>query len=144
MSACANSGHHAALFDHLIRSYLQSLWDCKPKCFGGFEIYNEFELGRLQYRQIGRFFALENPAGIDTGLPPSMRKVRCVAHKTADCHGRAPGVNRWHGMSGRQRDDLIGIGKKRNSAAYHERVSPLLNNVREGRLELAWATCIHG
>jgi len=47
-------------------------------------------------------------------------------------------------MSGRQCDDLIGIGKKRNSAAHHERVSPLLNNVREGRLELAWATCIHG
>src|SRR5262249_8031516 len=46
-------------------------------------------------------------------------------------------------MPGRQRDDLIGIGKKRNSAAHHKRVSPLLNKVREGRLELAWATCIH-
>ena len=48
-----------ASFDHLVRSYLQSLWDCKPKCFGGFEVYKEFKLGRLQYRQIGRFFALE-------------------------------------------------------------------------------------
>jgi hypothetical protein len=38
---------------------MQSLWDCKPKCFGGFEVYNEFKLGRLQYRQIGRFSALE-------------------------------------------------------------------------------------
>lgn len=38
----------------------------------------------------------------------------------------APCVNRWHGMAGRQRDDLIGIRKKRNSAADHERVSPLL------------------
>ena len=45
-------------------------------------------------------------------------------------------------MPGRQRDDLIGIGKKRNSAAHHERVSLLLNKLREGRLEIAWATCI--
>src|SRR5262249_32396470 len=52
-------------------------------------------------------------------------------------------VKRWHGMPGRQRDDLIGIGKKRNSATDHKSVSPLLNKVREGRLELAWATCIH-
>ena len=103
--------------------------------FGGFEVYKEFNLGRLQYRQIGWFFALENPTGVDTGLPPSMRKARCIAHKTTDCHGRAPGVNRWHGMSGRQRDNFIGIGKKRNSAAHHERVNPLLNNVREGPLD---------
>src|ERR1700737_2680683 len=46
-------------------------------------------------------------------------------------------------MAGRQRDDLIGICKKRNGATHHERVSPLLNKLRKGRLELAWATCIH-
>jgi hypothetical protein len=33
--------------------------------------------------------------------------------------------------------------EKRNSAAHHDRFSSLLNKVREGRLELAWATCIH-
>ena len=44
-------------FDHLVRSYLQRLWDCKPKSFGDFEVYNEFKLGRLHDRQIGRFFA---------------------------------------------------------------------------------------
>ena len=66
-----------------------------------------------------------------------------MAHKTAECHGPAPSVNRWYGMSGRQRDDLIGIGKKKTVAAHVERVSPLLNKVRKGRLDLAWATCIH-
>ena len=42
------------------------------------------------------------------------QKVRCIAHKTVDCHGRAPGVNHWHAIPGSQRDDLIGIGEKRN------------------------------
>src|SRR5215510_14902654 len=88
-------------------------------------------------------FSPENAAGVDTGLSPSIRKARRIAHKTADFHGLAPGVNRRHGMAGRQGDDLIGICKKRNSAAHHERFSSLLNKVREGCLELAWATCIH-
>src|SRR5262249_7919902 len=97
---------------------------------------------RLHDRPIGRFFSLEDPAGVDAGLPPSTKKVRPIAHKTANRHGLGRGVNRWHGMAGRQRDNLIGICKNRNGAAHHERVSPLLNNLRKGRLELAWATCI--
>jgi hypothetical protein len=75
--------------------------------------------------------------------PVGLRKVRRIAHKTAHCCGRWPGVDCWHGMPGRQRDGLIGIGQKRNSAAHHERVSPLLNNLRESRFEIACATCIH-
>src|SRR5262249_32327252 len=133
----------AVSLDHLVGSHLESQWNCKPKRFGGFEVYHEFKLGRLHDRQVGRLFALENPAGVDTGLPPSIKIVRRIAYKTADCHGRAQGVNRWHGMAGRQRDDLRGIGKKRNGAAHHERVSPLLNKLRKRRLELARATCIH-
>jgi hypothetical protein len=35
------------------------------------------------------------------------------AHKTADCRVLGPGVNRWYGMAGRQRDDLSGMGKKK-------------------------------
>ena len=53
-------------------------------------------------------------AGLNTSSPPSIQKVRCIAHKTVDCHGRAPGVNHWHAIPSSQRDDLIGIGKKRN------------------------------
>ena len=28
-------------FDHLVGSYLQRRWDCKAKCFGGFEVYTQ-------------------------------------------------------------------------------------------------------
>src|ERR1700730_3049700 len=97
----------------------------------------------LLHRQVGRPFTLENTASIDTGLSPSITNVRSIAHKTADRGELAPGVNRWYGMAGRQRDDLIGMGKKKTVAAHLERVSSLLNKVRKGRLDLAWATCIH-
>jgi hypothetical protein len=69
--------------------------------------------------------------------------IRSIAHKTADSRELGPRVNRRYGMAGRQRDDLIGMGKKKTVAAHLERVSPLLNKVRKGRVDLAWATCIH-
>jgi hypothetical protein len=51
----ANSGlmHRsktAQSFDHLVGSYLQSQRNCKPKCFGSFEVYKKFKLARLQDR----------------------------------------------------------------------------------------------
>ena len=36
---------------------------------GGLEIDDQFELGRLLDRQVGRLGALENAAGVDAGLP---------------------------------------------------------------------------
>src|SRR5262245_12945640 len=131
------------LFNQLMRSGQERWGYGETQRLGSFEVYSEFKRGRLHNRQIGRFFALEDPAGVDTGLPQSIRIVRPIAHKTADPHGLGPGVNRWHGMAACQRDDLIGTCKKRNGAAHYERVSALLNNLRKGRLELAWATCIY-
>jgi hypothetical protein len=51
------------------------------RCFGGFEVYNEFKHGRLQYRQIGRFFALENPAGIDPYLTIGVGRAGSITHQ---------------------------------------------------------------
>src|SRR5262249_60787985 len=66
-----------------------------------------------------------------------------MPHKTAECHGPAPSVNRWYGMAGCQHDDLIAMGKKKTVAAHVARVSPLLNKVRKRRLDLVRGTCIH-
>ena len=46
-------------------------------------------------------------------------------------------------MAGRERDDLVGMSKEKTVTTHLEYVNSLLNNVREGRLNLAWATCIH-
>jgi hypothetical protein len=52
-------------------------------------------------------------------------------------------INRRHGMASRQRDDLIQMGKKKTIGSHVERVSPLLNQLGKGRLDLAWPTCIY-
>ena len=38
MSALGQKRTSQRLFDHLVCSYMQGLWDCKPECFGGFEV----------------------------------------------------------------------------------------------------------
>jgi hypothetical protein len=38
--------------------------DGKAECFGCLEIDDQFDLGRLLHRQIGRFFAFENTSRI--------------------------------------------------------------------------------
>ena len=46
-------------------------------------------------------------------------------------------------MAGRQRDDLIQMSKKETVGAHVERVSPLLNQLGKGCVDLAWPTCIY-
>ena len=42
--------------------------------FGSLKIDDQIELGRLDNRQVGRLFALEYFADIDTGLAVAVRK----------------------------------------------------------------------
>ena len=50
----------AASLDHLVGAQQERIGDCKPDCFCGFEVDDQFELGRLLHRQIGGSCALEN------------------------------------------------------------------------------------
>ena len=136
------SASQQKLLDHLVCAAEERDRERKAERLRGLEIDDQLNFCDLLHRQVGRPFTLENATGIDTGLPPSIKNVRSIAHKTADRHELAPGVNRWYGMAGRQRDDLIGMGKKKTVAAHLERVSSLLNKVRKGRLDLACDTCI--
>src|SRR5262249_8791218 len=51
-------------------------------------------------------------------------------------------VDRGDRMALYQRDNFIAMGMKKTVAAHQESVSPLLNKIRKGGLDLAWATCI--
>jgi hypothetical protein len=57
----------ARLFDHLVRAAEQVQRVRNTERLGGPHVDSQFDLGGLLDRQVGRFLALENPAGIDTG-----------------------------------------------------------------------------
>ena len=56
------------LFDHLVGGGEQRLQNGESERFGGLEIENQLEFGRLYDRKIGRFVAPENATGIDADL----------------------------------------------------------------------------
>src|SRR5262245_2816543 len=72
------------LFDHLVRLREQTLWDSYADCSSRWQVDNQFELGRLYDRHIGRFLALENTTCIDAHLSIANEIARTIAHKTAN------------------------------------------------------------
>src|SRR5262249_47208713 len=111
--------------------------------FSGLEIEDQLNFCDLLHRQIGRLFALETPAGVGPGLPPSIKIVRSIAHKTSSRDVLAQWIDRGDRIARYQRDDLIAVGMKKTVAAHQEGVSALLNKICKGRVDLACATCIH-
>src|SRR5207244_10467952 len=80
--------------------------------FGGLQIDDQFEFGRLHDRQVSRLFTLKNAASVNAGLAKTVRKVRIVADQSAALDNLAVRVNRWHPMARCQRHDLIQSAKE--------------------------------
>src|SRR5215813_5484650 len=71
-------------FDHLVGAGEQRRRYVEAKRTRGRKIDDELEFGGLHHGQVGGLSALEDAASIDAKLPKYFRKVRSVAHQTAD------------------------------------------------------------
>jgi hypothetical protein len=54
--------------NHLVGKGEQFIRQVQAEHLGSLEIDDQLELYRLRYRQVGRFLAFEDAAGIDAGL----------------------------------------------------------------------------
>jgi hypothetical protein len=63
----SRSAATASLFDHLVSAAEQRDRESDAERVGGFEVDDQLNFTYLLNRQIGRFLALQYPAGIDTG-----------------------------------------------------------------------------
>src|SRR5215510_8376616 len=100
-----------------------------------FQIDHQLELGRLQDRQVGGLFALENPPDVIASVAIGIRKIRSVAHQAADGGVLASRINSRDGMAGRQCNDLLPSIQKENVGVDHQRLGMLLN---EGDRRAQW------
>ena len=74
----------------------------RPSAFGGLEVDDKLELGRLHDRQVGRFSAFENAANIDANLTLRVQVARPIADQSSDIDVEAPRIDRGDGVAGRQ------------------------------------------
>ncbi len=90
------------LFDHLVGARLHCRRHVEAERLSRLQIDVEPDFGGLLDRQVARFFALENPAGINARQAVCLPKVRSVAQQTSG-HGEvAVLVDRWHRVAERQ------------------------------------------
>ena len=62
------------------------------------QVYGQMKFGRLHYRQIRRFLALENPAGIHRCLAVGVWQVGAVTREATGEDIFAPSVQRSHAV----------------------------------------------
>src|SRR5262245_20650708 len=69
--------------DHLVGAGEQRGRDFKADRAGGWQVNDQFKLGRPHYREVGRLGTLEDFAGVDTGLTVPFCLARSIAHQAA-------------------------------------------------------------
>jgi hypothetical protein len=60
-------GYAVVSFDYRVGAGEQIAWERKAERLGGLDVDDQLDFRNLLHRQIGRFFPLENAAGINTG-----------------------------------------------------------------------------
>src|SRR5262249_46377201 len=66
-----------------LRSGRAASLELRGLAVGRVKVDNEFELGRLQHRHVGRIFALQDAAGINAGLEVHVEHARSISHQPA-------------------------------------------------------------
>src|SRR5262249_38161058 len=96
---------------------------------GRLGIDDQFELGGLLDRQVGRFLAFENPAGVDTDQMVLVGIGGSVAHQAPGSGEPAKLGDRGHCVACRQGGALSAPASEEGIGADHETAGSLLDKV---------------
>src|SRR5262245_2313953 len=132
-----------SLFDQLVGDGEHARRNGEAKRPGSLEVDHELELGRLQDRQVGGFFALENPARVDAALAIGFGKAGSVAHQTASCGELAPFIDRRHRVADSQHDKLLALAVEEWRGGDEECPGALSDDGRERGVEIVFRIGAH-
>src|SRR5262249_20535474 len=99
------------LFDHLVGASEQRGWHREAEGFGGCQVNDHREFGRLQDRQVGGLGALEDLTGVNAYIASARSRTRVAylatrSSRAGACNLRRPDDtcphDRWRSPSGRR------------------------------------------
>src|SRR3984893_12887435 len=133
--SCCEQMQQKRLFDRLVGAVEQGIGYGEAEHPCGLGIDDQLELGRLHDRQLGRLRPLQDAAGIDADLTPSIRDVASVAHQPAGFSHKAICICRGDRVARRQIDQLDKSAVEKAVATDEKRIGPLAPKGCEGRID---------
>src|SRR5215813_6725055 len=106
------SGHSLALLDDFVGAREDRWWDGEAEFFRGREIDDQFDLARLQDRQIARLLARKNSARILSRDAVLLGHRRAVADQASGGRKRPMEIDRLQGVAGCEADKLVSSNEK--------------------------------
>jgi hypothetical protein len=133
----------ARLFDDLVSAAEQRDWEGDTERRGGLKVYDQLDLRRPLYRQIGWLFTLENPAGVDADQAVPIVQIGSIAHQATSRGKFAVRINRWQSMACCERYESIRTHVEEWIITNDKCTDTLLDQVRKGRVEVTVGASAH-
>src|SRR5437016_14133112 len=96
------SQQHSCSFDYLVGAGEQGGRHLEAERLGGRDIDDKIKAGRLQDGKVGRLFALQNAAGINSNLTTRVGKTSSIAHQPTSFDIVTHRINSGNCMARRQ------------------------------------------
>src|SRR4029078_6824476 len=99
---------------HLVRRDHEALRDSDTECLGGLHVDKDFEFGRPLHRQVARFLATQNSAGIDAGEKVRFSDTGAVTQKNTRRRKLAAVKNRRYLVADGDRSKFRALAQKKS------------------------------
>src|SRR5262249_16623416 len=126
----------AVSLDNLVGADHERCWKRESECFCWPGVENEFDLGQLHHREIGRLCAAEDAADIDAGLAIADGVVGPVAPQASRLGIVTCVEYRGDGLGGGERNQLLAPTIEKWTPRDEQRIGALLSDAREGETQL--------
>ena len=124
------------LLDHFVGDGEHVGRDYQAERLGGLQVDYQFELGRLQNRQVGGLLAFEDATRVDAHLAIQFGRARSIAYKAASDSKLAPKIESRQCVAGRERDQVSPPRNEKRTIDDEESCDLPLDERGEGRVEV--------